>query len=215
MTATATGSYVTAAILKTRTGIADITDDTVLTTICDQVNQYVETFTGRVLAPITSAAIKLDGDGSRILRYPKGIRAVTLLELADYTGAAYQTIAAGDYFLRPGPADRRPGWPYLWIILSDHPAGSHAHFPAGLDTARMTATTGWDAIPDDVAEVAATAATRAWASVQAGQSDIVGTDDMGRPLVSRFFSAQATSSSFLSSCATSPMRAMKASADPE
>jgi hypothetical protein len=51
-------------------------------------------------------------------------------------------------------------------------------------------TTGWAAIPDDITDVALTAATRAWHAVQAGQQDIVGTDDMGRPLVSRFFSAR-------------------------
>lgn len=190
MTATAIGAYATAALLKTSLGVTDSTDDTALGLVCDRINAYVELFTGRVLAPIASAAIKLDGDGSRELRYPKGIRAVTLLEIADYTGAAYQTIAAGDYFLRPGPAGLRPGWPYTRIMLSDHPAGSHTRFSAGLDTVRMTATTGWTAIPDDVTELAITAATRAWHSAQAGQSDIVGTDEMGRPLVSRFFSAR-------------------------
>jgi hypothetical protein len=192
MTATATGAYATAALLKSSLAVTDTTDDTALGLVCDRINAFIEgpSGCGRVLAPIASAAIKLDGDGSRELRYPKGIRAVSLLELADYTGAAYQTIAAGDYFLRPGPADLIPGWPYTRIILSDHPAGSHTRFPAGLDTVRMTATTGWNAIPDDITEVAITAATRAWNSVQAGQSDIVGTGDMGRPLVSRFFSSR-------------------------
>lgn len=190
MTASAVGSYATAALLKTSLGVTDTADDTALGLVCDRINAYVELFTGRVLAPITSAAIKLDGDGSRELRYAKGIRAVSLLEIADYTGAAYQTIAAGDYFLRPGPADLRPGWPCTRILLSDHPAGSHTQFPAGLDTVRMTATTGWNAIPDDITEVAITAATRAWHASQAGQADIVGTDEMGRPLVSRFFSAR-------------------------
>jgi hypothetical protein len=190
MTATAIGAYATTALLKTRLGVADTTDDTALGAICDQVNAYIEMFTGRVLAPITSAAIKLDGDGTSVLRYPKGIRAVTLLEVADYTGGAYATIPATDYFLRPGPADLRPGWPATRLLLSDRPAGSHAHFPTGYDTVRMTATTGWAAIPDDITDVALTAATRAWHSAQAGQADIVGTNEMGAPMVSRFFSAR-------------------------
>jgi hypothetical protein len=192
MTATATGAYATAALLKSRLGVTDTTDDTALGTICDQVNAYIESpaACGRVLAPIASAAIKLDGDGTRILHYPKGIRAVSLLEVANYTGAAYQTIAAGDYFLRPGPADLMPGWPFTRIVLSDHPAGSHSIFPAGLDTVRMTATTGWNVIPDEITDIALTSATRAWHSVQTGQTDIVGTNEMGQPLVSRFFSAR-------------------------
>lgn len=190
MTATAIGAYATFALLKTRLGIADTTDDSVLASICDQINQYIETKVGRVLAPIASATYTFDGDGSRCLRYPKGIRAVTLLECAQYTGAAYQTVASTQYFLRPGPADRRPGWPYTRIEFTDVPTGPFTGFPAGFDTVRVTMTTGFEAIPDDVTELALVAATRAWHAVESGQQDIVGTDDMGRPLVSRFFSAR-------------------------
>lgn len=187
---TAIGSYATSTLLKARAGISDTTDDTELGKVCDQINQYIETFTGRVLAPITSAAITLDGDGTRTLWYRKGIREVTLLECASYTGAAYETVDASQYFLRPGPSELRPGWPYTRLEFTDYPTGSFSAFPKGYNTVRMTATTGWAAIPDDVTDVALTAATRAWHSVQSGQTDIVGTDDMGRPLVSRFFSAR-------------------------
>ena len=192
MTATAIGSYATAALLKSRLGVTDSTDDTALTSICDQVNAYIEgpQACGRVIAPVASTAIKLDGDGTRTLHFPPGIRTVSLLELADYTGAAYATVAATDYFLRPGPATLAPGWPYTRLVLSDHPAGTHWVFPVGMDTVRMTATTGFAAIPDDITDVALTAATRAWHSVQSAQTDIVGTDDMGRPMVSRFFSTR-------------------------
>ncbi len=190
MTATAIGAYATAALLKSRLGIADTTDDTVIASVCDQVNQYVETKTGRVLAPVASAAILFDGDGSRCLRYPRGILAVSLLECADYTGGAYVTVAASQYFLRPGPADLRPGWPYTRIEFTDRPTGTFTCFPSGFDTVRVTMTTGWAAIPDDITELALVAATRAWHAVESGQQDIVGTDDMGRPLVSRFFSAR-------------------------
>lgn len=189
---TAIGTYATAALLKARANITDTTDDTVLGTICDQINGYIESpaACGRVLAPITSAAITLDGDGTRVLHYPKGIRAVTLLELADYTGADFTTVASTDYFLRPGPAESMPGWPYLRLELSDRPVGTFSVFPRGYNTVRMTATTGWAAIPDEITDVALTAALRAWHAVQTGQADIVGTDDMGRPMVSRFFSSR-------------------------
>lgn len=187
---TASGAYATAALLKAQAGISDTTDDTVLGYVCDRINQYIETKTGRVLAPVASAAILLDGDGEECLHYPKGIRAVSLLEVAAYTGGPYTTLASTDYFLRPGPADLRPGWPYTRIEISDHYTTGYGCFPKGFNTVRMTATTGWAAIPDDITEVALTAATRAWHALQAGQQDIVGTDDMGRPLVSRFFSAR-------------------------
>jgi hypothetical protein len=187
---TATGAYATAAGLKARTVITDTTDDTVIGTICDQVNQYVETKTRRVLAPISSATYTFDGDGSRCLRYPRGIRAVSLLECQLYTTAGYSTIPSTQYFLRPSASDVLPGWPFTRIEFTDYPLGTISYFPRGFDTVRVTMTTGWAAIPDDITDVALTAATRAWHAVQAGQTDIIGTDDMGRPLVSRFFSAR-------------------------
>ena len=53
--ATAIGSYATLANVKSRLGIAsaDTTDDTLLTRVCDQVNAYIESYTHRVLAPIS------------------------------------------------------------------------------------------------------------------------------------------------------------------
>lgn len=186
---TAIGAYATAALLKARLGIGDTTDDTELGKVCDQVNQYIETFTGRILAPIGSATYTLDVDEpTEELHYPRGIRSVSAISVADYTGATRVALNASDYVLRPAAHERRPGWPATWIILTG--TGARSYFPEGFDTVSMTATTGWEAIPDDITEVALTAATRAWHGIQAGQQDIVGTDEMGRPVVSRFFSAR-------------------------
>lgn len=187
---TAIGSYATATLLKSRMGITDTTDDTALGTVCDQINAYIEgpEGCGRVLAPISSAAYVFDGDGSRRLKYPKGIRAVSLLEVAGYTNAAYVTVPSTDYFLRPSAVDLTPGWPFSRIEFTNYPTGMYAVFPYGYNTVRVTMTTGFAAIPDDITELALTAAARAWHAVQAGQQDIIGTDEMGRPLVSRFFS---------------------------
>jgi hypothetical protein len=261
MTATAIGAYATAALLKSRMGVTDTTDDTALGTICDGVNAYIEgpQACGRVIAPIpaftttTNGALLagatsivltsvtglalgdalmlgtpsgthehiivaniatltvtpqtppvngynsgataqrcyvMDGDGSRVLRYPKGIRGVTLLEVAAYTRGAYSAVPSTDYFLRPGQADIQPGWPATRIEMSDHPTSGYGAFPEGYETVRALMSPGWPAIPDDITDVALTAATRAWHSVQAGQQDIVGTDEMGRPMVSRFFSSR-------------------------
>ena len=187
---TAVGAYATTALLKARTAITDTTDDTVIGGLCDQINQYIETKTRRPICPVSSATYTFDGDGSTVLRYPRGIRAVTLLELQYYTGSGYLTLGANQYFLRPSATDRLPGWPFTRIQFTDYPVGTFAYFPRGYDTVRVTMTTGWAAIPDDITELALTAATRAWHAIQAGQTDLVGTDDMGRPLVSRFFSAR-------------------------
>lgn len=188
---TATGAYATTAALKTRMAFPDSADDTLLGLICDQLNAYIEgpQAIGRIIAPIASDTYLFDGDGGNVLRYPKGIRAVTLLEVKFATNVnTFNTIPVTDYKLRPGPMTLTPGWPYNRIEMVDIPLGGIGYFPRGYDTVRVTMTTGFAAIPDDVTEVALVAAARAWHAVQAGQQDIVGTDEMGRPLVSRFFS---------------------------
>lgn len=192
--ATATGTYATLAAVKTRAGITNTTDDALLQTLCDQVNQLIESpemGTGKVLAPIASATYLFDGDGTRTLRVPMGVRAVTLLEIAPHTGGTYATIDPSDYFLRPLPQDRNgPNWPATKIVLSDYPAASSSYtvFYRGLSTVRVTMTAGWDAIPDDIAALAQVTVIRAWQARMAGQADVLGTDEYGKPIVSRFLS---------------------------
>ena len=196
--ATSVGSYATAALIKERAGITDSTDDTLLGKIADQVNQFIERETQRVLAPITGTPTLIyDGDGSRALYLPLtqdatypfvgGLRSITTVEVAEYTGAAYVTLASGDYFLR-GPV--QPGGPFEWLYLSDHPAGSTFTWNRGFATVRIKATAGWAAIPDDVIDVALTLGVRMWHARESGQQDITGTDEMGERLVSRFISGR-------------------------
>lgn len=190
---TAVGAYATWTAVKARMGISDTTDDTVGGTICDQVNAYMEgpQAMGRVVAPIASTTYLFDGDGTPVLWYRKGIQAVTLVEIHWFTqDVNWHTIPSTDYRLRPQASLLAPGWPGNRIEIVDIPLGGIGYFPPGYDTVRVTMTTGFAAIPDDVTEVAQVAAARAWHAVQAGQQDIVGTDEMGRPLISRFFSAR-------------------------
>ena len=191
--ATAIGTYATASLLKTRQGITDSTDDVTLGAICDQVNAYMEgpQAMGRAVCPISSAQYLFDGDGTNIIWYPQGIRAVSLLEIKWFTqDTSFHTVPSTDYRLRPQASLLTPGWPTNRIEIVDIPLGGVGYFPPGYDTVRVTMTTGFNAIPDDVTEVALVAAARAWHAVQAGQQDIVGTDEMGRPLISRYFSAR-------------------------
>lgn len=192
---TATGSYATAALLKTQAGISDTADDTLLGYICDRVNQYIERKTGRVLAPIGSATYYYDGDGSTSLDLSQpasgeiigGIRAITTLELAYYTGGSYGTVPASNYFLRQTVG---PTGPFERLEFTNYPTGLYSNFPVGYNTVKLTGTAGWAAIPDDITDVALTAATRAWFARESGQVDIVGSSETGAPVVSRFFSAR-------------------------
>lgn len=188
---TAIGSYTTTARVKAKlfaAGVTDTADDTLIGVIVDGVNAFLEGPHGcrRVIAPIPSATYLLDGEGGRYLYVPMGIRAITALAIGDYTGDTRDTLAATDYFLRPSTQDRLPGWPALYVLLSDQPAGSHSVFPVGIETVSMTCTAGWAAIPDDLSGIADTTAVRAWHARQSGQADIIGNDETGAPLVSRF-----------------------------
>lgn len=190
---TAIGSYATAALLKAQTGIPDTTDDAVLGAVCDRINAFIEGYTRRILAPIASATYAFDvEEPTRRLDVTQhasgfvgGLRAISLLEVAPHTGAPYSTLPASDYFLRDVSM---PAAPFDRVVLSDVPSGGYSRFPRGLATVRITATAGWAVIPDDIIEVALTAATRAWHAIQSGQTDMVGTDEMGQTLVSRSFS---------------------------
>lgn len=188
---TATGAYATAALVKARlfaAGVTDTADDTLLGTICDQVNQFIESpqGTGRILAPIASTTYLIDGTGRSSFYFPRGIRAVSALSVGDTTGGTRTALAATDYYLRPLAQDRAPGWPAMWVELSN--VGSRRVFPRGYEIISMTATCGWEAIPDDIIDVALTTAVRAWSARQSGQADIVGNDETGAPLVSRYVS---------------------------
>jgi hypothetical protein len=191
--ATAIGSYVTTALLKARlfdAGVTDTADDTLMGTICDQVNDFIESpaGTGRVIAPISSATYLLDIPEPRttFLYVPKGIRAITDLSFVDFSGDTRDTIATTDYWLRPLVQDRPPGWPAMYIQMSDQPAGVHRYFPHGFEVVSLTCTAGWAAIPDVIIDVAVTTATRAWHARQNGQADLIGNDETGEPIVSRF-----------------------------
>lgn len=187
--ASAVGSYVTPAIVKARLSESASTWDPQLGVVCEHVNAYIEQTTGRVIAPVASAVYTLDGDGTDRLYFPRGIRAVTLLEIADYSGGSYATEAAGNRILRPAAHDRKPGWPAMFLYLSNQSTG-HRWFPSGYDTVRMTATTGWDVIPDDIAEVAAVLAVRAFHALEQGNQPMPATGELGQPIVDRFVSGR-------------------------
>jgi hypothetical protein len=132
-----------------------------------------------------TALYYFDGDGGRVLYLD--VRSVSELAVATQTGGTYSVVAATDYFLRPLPQDRSPGWPATRIELSD--LGSE-QFWRGYSTVRVKAAVGWPAIPDDITGVALTAVVRAWHARQSGQTDIVGNDETGAPIVSKYISGQ-------------------------
>jgi len=207
---TAIGTYVTPAEVKLAEGITDTNDDANLAVICDGVNQYIESATQRVMAPISSATYLYDGGEPKLALEPYlpprrtklwlpitadgvrlgGLRAVTLVEIAAYTGQAYTTIPSNEYFLR---GSSMPGAPFDWLQLSDY-ATIYRYFPPGYATVRVTGTAGWAVIPDDLASVARDTAIRAFHAFPTGSADADGTSNApmvhSAPNIAQFVTAR-------------------------
>lgn len=197
----ATGSYVTTTLLKERldpntSSTWTTAENTLLDKIVAETNQWVESFTGMVLAPVTYTAQLFDAfdyphgnlyDGRRTLYVPWGVRTVSLLEFASSTGGTFSTITS--YFLRPLDQDRIPGMPADRICLSD--VGSPFIFPVGYGVIRITGTGGPSAVPDDIRSSAVTIAERSWLASKAGRADEVQTIEAdGSVTVTRFVTAE-------------------------
>lgn len=195
---TAIGDYAIVANVKKRMASSDTysaDDDAVLTTLCNGINGWIEMKCRRVLAPIASATYLFDrsawSDHGTLLWFRNGIRDVTSFKIAGGTGLVLQTVPASEYVLLPRSQDRETGWPATRLLL--HNGGGTSPFSevaAGYGTAELVMATGFAAKPDEVIELAETAVVRAWHGRQAGQADIIGSDENGEPIVSRFVSAK-------------------------
>lgn len=192
--ATAIGAYATLAAVKTRMKRTDTADDTFLQTVCDQINGWIESpqGAGRPIAPYTATYV-YDASSWRnygtVLVIPRGIRTVTTLNMNVGTGGAYTPITSPDFYLRPLEQDRSNGWPATRVVLSDYPVGAFAYAaPYGYAVTEVSGNYGWAAIPDELKDLAETAVVRAFSARAGGQSDLIGNDETGQPLVSRFLS---------------------------
>ena len=140
---------------KYRLGITDTSEDANLARYIVHVSAWVMAVTARQFArtPGTGTRTYLfDIDQqTRELRIPKGIAEASLLETATSTGGAFSTVTSSSWFLDPAPADRDYGWPATSISLSDV---TGTCFYPGKRVVRVTMALGFEAVPDDIAEVA-------------------------------------------------------------
>lgn len=270
--ATAAGSYATTATAKTRLGITDTTDDGLIGSLCDQVNQWVESFTGRILAPLPTFATTLSGaaaagdtsvtlasasglavndalmfgpltgthesvavlsisgttvtlnsalvngyasgaavervyvfdgfdalEGQRCLPIRRGLQYVTSLEVATFSAGAggattanvvWYRIPNSDFFLRPNPQERQPGWPAteIWITNVPTPTDTTPAFYPGFANVRIRGALGWSAIPDDVTEVALNLVVALYRARAAGGTETFTIDTDGARTYERLLS---------------------------
>jgi len=171
--------------------VGDTTDDELFAEYIDEGTDYIRGYIGRDLID-TGLIYTFDGydavRGGRCLLIPRGVRSLSLVETAATTGAAFTTVTATDYFLRPTTQERTPGWPATELWLSDV-AASLSTFPRGFANVRLTGTFGFSPIPRRIEEVALNLVVRMYASRQAGGNDLIGSGgEGGMPLVSAFLS---------------------------
>jgi len=191
-----------------QTNPLDSTNDDELFQILDWVTGLIHLRTGRYFLPDPPVGdgvflfdflpterrpdpnVSIDGTSMRIRR---GIRNITKLEIAGYTGGAYYTIDPLDYFIQPNVQERDVGWPGDELCFTDFPQTVNApsqyiNFNPGFATTRLTGGLGFAAPPAEIEAISIAASVRQWAAKQAGQQDFVGPTEMGRPIVSRVFS---------------------------
>jgi hypothetical protein len=232
---TAIGTY--ASLLRVKERLApsaslplDNSQDSLLQSLCDQVNGWIESKTGRILAPIptisttvvsgfgvgTNVGVLASGIGvalgdalmfgavtgihehgivsaiagnsvtlqanlvasyaaaqpvvrvllfdgydalenGRLLPQSGGIVTMASLEVAFYTGGAFNLIPATDWFLRPLLRDREPGWPATELWMTDLPSAGNAAptFSRGRANIRCGGIVeGWPAVPDEITSLA-------------------------------------------------------------
>jgi hypothetical protein len=110
-------------------------------------------------APVTRVQV-WDGyntlEAGRMLPVPNGIVTMTSLECSFYTGGPFTTIPTTDWFLRPLPLEREPGWPATELWMTDIPSTSNAcpTFQRGRETIRAVCQTGWPAMPQSIIQIA-------------------------------------------------------------
>lgn len=173
----------------------DTNEDEMLLGFISQVSSWIRGLTGRQLSPDPasgSTTYTYDGwdslENQRLMQIPTGIRSVSLLEVAQYTGAPFNTIPATDYFLRPTVQEREPGWPATELWMTDIPSVGNTtpSFPGAFANVRVTGTFGWASVPPEIADVALTAVVKAYQAKRTGSSDQVGANsETGQIVVSR------------------------------
>ena len=188
-------SYAVGTAVKARLGITDSTDDTLITGYVNATNEWIEQYCGRQVGPTTGGTATFDAaydcstDG-RTLYVPQGVRSITSLTVAPSTNATAVSATVADLVILPRSHNRRPDWPGFEIEIVDSPTGSVTNFGTGYGNIVLIGNLGWASIPYKLTEIAEALVVRIWHARQSGQTDIVGSDETGAPVVSRFVSGE-------------------------
>ncbi len=180
-------------------GAETTADDDILVLLIDAVQSYMVSRLGMFLGPTTETSLTMDGEQAMTymgrkasrLRIPFGIQTLTSVTVAPQTGGTAETITAADLISGPRFYESRldPNQPITTLTFKDVVAGNWNSFPSGVSNIVITGTLGWSEPPNRLGELADTMVIRMGHASQSGQRDLVGTDQDGLPLVSRFISS--------------------------
>lgn len=160
----------------------DVTDDTMLTEIVNEVSAAIQNYCGRKLVPDNAATYVFDTESGQTLRIPYGIRTITSMGVAQThqpdAAGTYVTIPAADILLRPKAIDAPIGWPFFEVrITRGTKTGTVAYFARADNGCTITGNFGFAATPDDIQSVAIDACAVAYAIRGNPSSYIIGPDD--------------------------------------
>lgn len=180
---------VTLTQIKTRLGITDTTDDTLLGELNDQSTDYIQELTGRKFVAEAGATYYVDTRPGSVIRIQRGIRTVSSLSLAtsdqpDDGSGTYTAVTAADVILRPSLFARKPGWPAteIWI------RGTTGRCTLAINGAKIVGDWGFATVPPIVQAIALDAITAAYTAKEAGDSDAIGADASPVAVWARMFS---------------------------
>lgn len=177
---------------RLKLALTDIADNDWLTKACDAVNLLITERIGRFVGPSSDTIRTYDGNGAvkggRRFYVPGGIRTLTQVEVKYSTGESWVTVTSGDVVLRPHVTRLQPGQPYMYAEFIDNHSGGVNRFYPGYDNIRLTGTFGFAVIPPTLTEVADMLVVRMYQNKRTGQTDVVGADPFGNPVVTRFMS---------------------------
>lgn len=179
----------------------DALDDALISDLIGQTSDWIEQRTGRRLYQ-SPGTFLFDGydvrDGGMVtengkcLLVPRGIVSLSLVEVATYTGAAFNTIPSSDWFLRPTTQERETGWPAteLWITNIPTPGDTTPAFYPGFGTIRLTGILGFTAVPPSVVALAERLVISTYRALSAGGGNQVTIAPDGTRTIERAMSPQ-------------------------
>ena len=169
-------------------GIADATDDTLISELIDEVSDWVQHNTGRKFIAEAGQTYVFDTEAGYVLRIPRGIRAITSMGVNNTihqpdSGGSYTTIPAADRLLRPKAADLPVGWPFTEVLLFRGVlTGTISSFGRVDNGCTITGDFGFATTPPDIQAVAIDGTVSAYQMRKNGTSGVFGVEaNMGVP----------------------------------